>query len=89
VGAAFDGRYVYFCPFKFGDGSHHGNVLRLDGQGSFTAASSWSAFQPGTIDGMTTRGYKGAVYDGTHVYFAPYNNGLGFNGIALRYRPGN
>jgi hypothetical protein len=87
VEAAFDGRHIYFCPYKLGDGAFQGRFLRYDSRGDFHAASSWSAFHPGTLNGLAIRGYKGVVYDGTHLYFAPYHDGAGYSGTVLRYRP--
>ena len=82
-GAVFDGRYVYFVPVHYG-ASAHGVVLRYDTQASFTMASSWSAYDAGSTDGLLTRGYFGGVFDGRFIYFVPYYNGSAF-GIVLRY----
>lgn len=87
VGAAFDGRYTYFCPFKLADGDYHGNFLRYDGHGDFMDDASWAAFQPGTLNGLVIKGYKGVLFDGTYLHFSPYDNGIAYSGIALRYRP--
>ncbi len=40
IGAAFDGRYVYFSP-----GDYRGQALRYDTQASFAAGASWSSFR--------------------------------------------
>jgi hypothetical protein len=77
----FDGRYVYFTPVFNGTGN--GNVLRYDPQGSLTNSSSWLAYDASHTAGLNTTIYKGAVFDGRYVYFAPdINNGPG---AALRY----
>lgn len=86
VGAAFDGRYVYFVPYS-GDGhSYHARMLRFDTKADFGNAASWSAVDAGSIDGLATRGYKYAVYDGRYMYYTPYHNGISmFSGVALRF----
>ncbi len=81
-GALFDGRYLYFSPY----GNRHGEVLRYDTQGSFTAPGSWSTFDPGAGGvGSDPDGYLGLTWDGRHVYFTPYDNGSGRHGEVLRY----
>jgi hypothetical protein len=84
LGGTFDGRYVYFAPQG---GPVHGKVLRHDTSGDFLSSASWSMHDAGATDGMTARGFQGAVFDGRHVYFVPHNNGVGsgWNGIVLRY----
>jgi hypothetical protein len=73
VGAAFDGRYVYFVPNCTTDTSHHGEVRRYDTTGGFTDVASWSAYDPGAHGvGNDPDGYVGAVFDGRYVYFVPY-----------------
>ena len=42
-GGVFDGRFIYFAPEKNGSTSH-GEVLRYDTTGLFSAASSWSTY---------------------------------------------
>jgi Concanavalin A-like lectin/glucanases superfamily/Domain of unknown function (DUF2341) len=69
-GAVFDGRYVYFSPAYDGT-ANHGRVLRYDTHGTFDEPRSWSAYDAGDTDGLRTRGYYGAVYDGRYVYFVP------------------
>jgi hypothetical protein len=87
VGAIFDQRYLYFVPYSQGTNQFHAKMLRYDTQGDFKHADSWSSHEPSHTDGLTTKGYKGAAFDGTYVYFTPYNNGNAFSGIVLRYRP--
>jgi hypothetical protein len=83
-GAAFDGRYVYFAPFHDGSG-FHGRMLRYDTQADFYTAGSWSAFDGSAIGGLTTIGYKGAVYDGRYIYYVPFRDGTARHGRVLRY----
>jgi len=84
-GAIYDGsRYVYFVPFGYAPLAH-GKVLRLDTQGDFGAAESWTLHNAGATGGLDTRGYYGAAFDGRHVYFVPFNDGEAFHGRVLRY----
>jgi len=94
-GAVFDGRYVYFSPQRFGHekDSTHGYVLRYDTQGGFKDGRSWSAYDAGNTDGLNTRGFYGAVFDGRYVYFVPRGKNYGgkagtfneFHSNLLRY----
>jgi len=84
-GAVFDGQYVYFVPFHNGT-NEHGEFLRLNTQGSFSSASSWEAYDPGANGvGTDPDGYRGGVYDGQYIYFAPHHNGTSNHGEVLRY----
>jgi len=86
VGAELAGKYIYFVPYS-GDGNiYHARMLRYDTSAPFKTASSWSAYDAGSTDGMTTKGYKFSACDGQYVYFTPYHNNINFSGIALRYR---
>ncbi len=73
LGAAFDGRYVYFVP-----GGANTLVGRLDTKASFTAGSSWSTFDMTTVN-ATAKRFAGAVFDGRYVDF------LSSDGLAARY----
>lgn len=70
-GVVFDGRYAYFVPSSTTvappDDSH---VVRLDTQGDFTNAASWSTFDTHVID-PAAQNFTGGVFDGKYVYFAP------------------
>ena len=49
---------------------------------------NFSAYYAGETDGLETRGYFGAVFDGQHVYFSPQRNGQekeSAHGYVLRY----
>ena len=83
-GCVFDGRYVYFVPYR-NAGGYHGEVLRYDTLGDFGTAASWAAFDPGA-NGVCTRGdgYIGATFDGRYVYFSPLRDSNGFYGEILR-----
>ncbi|MCU0723098.1 MAG: LamG domain-containing protein, partial [Planctomycetes bacterium] len=78
VGAATDGRYAYFVP-SYNGTAWHGGVLRFDGAASgssaFTTESNWSAHDPGTGGlGYALDGFRGAVFDGRHLFFVPARN---------------
>ncbi len=84
-GAAWDGRYLYFVPFRSGD-TCHGRVLRYDTRGEFHSPASWSAYDAGKTAGLDTRGYVGAHCDGRYVYLIPYSgDGNVFHARMLRY----
>jgi len=82
VGAAFDGTYIYFCPYSYGAVDYHAMALRYNVTGDFLSPESWSAFEANPIDGLTTKGYKGIVFDGTYLHFTPYHDGT-----AIRFLP--
>jgi hypothetical protein len=82
-GAVFDGRYVYFVP-QHDTRDRHGRVLRYDTHGAFRSAASWQAYDAGHTDGMVTKGYYGAVFDGRHVYFVPRREPTRFHARVLR-----
>ncbi len=88
-GAAFDGTCVYFVPFRDGLSSQHSRVLRYDTRAGFKIAGSWSAFEATGVDGLTTKGYVGAVCDGRYVFFVPYQQDASPYGVyhanVLRY----
>ena len=78
-----DGQYIYFSPYF--DGSvYHGRVLRLSIYSKFNVASSWEAYDAGAVDGLGSKGFSGAIFDGQFIYFIPYYNGV-YHGIVLRY----
>ncbi|MEA3248650.1 MAG: hypothetical protein U9Q73_03010 [Nanoarchaeota archaeon] len=85
-GAVFDGRYVYFVPFRSSKQKQHALVLRYDTQGDFKSSSSWSVYDAESTDGLDTRGYVGAEFDGKYIYFVPYSgvNNI-FHAKFLRY----
>jgi len=70
VGAAFDGRYLYFAPAEDRAGPS-GRVLRYDTQATFAAAASWSSFDMATV-AVNAKGFKGALFDGRYVYLVPW-----------------
>ena len=51
LGAAFDGKYVYFAPYKngAGDANPHGNVVRFDTTAAFADKASWQALDLATV----------------------------------------
>jgi hypothetical protein len=85
VGAAFDGRYVYFVPFGDGlSGSFDGLVGRCDTMATFTSGSSWTIFDTTTVN-AGAKGFVGAAFDGRYVYFVPFGNGTSTDGLVGRY----
>ena len=72
VGAAFDGRYIYFIP-NFQGTAASGLISRYDTQGSFASAASWSSFDMTTVNPSAT-GYRGVTFDGRYLYLVPYGN---------------
>lgn len=66
LGAAFDGRYVYFPP-----GDYRGQATRYDTTASFTAAGSWSNFDMSSLGGGIKNPFNGARFDGRYLYFIP------------------
>ncbi len=56
--------------------------MRHDTTGDFLSTASWSVFEANPIHGLTTKGYKGIVFDGTYVHFTPYHDGT-----AIRFDP--
>lgn len=83
-GAVFDGRYVYFVP-QHDELTRHGRVLRYDTHGSFKDPASWAGYDAGSTDGLNTKGYYGAAFDGRYVYFVPRRDPQGFHTRVLRY----
>ncbi|MDD5486994.1 MAG: DUF2341 domain-containing protein, partial [Dehalococcoidales bacterium] len=86
-GAVFDGRYLYFVPHSNNNARSHGYVLRFDTQGNFNSSDSWASYNAGSVDFLTTTGYKGASFDGRYIYFAPSNTNwnAAASGNILRY----
>jgi hypothetical protein len=81
---AFDGRWVYFPPVgtNFDDGA---TLLRFDTKagGAFTSAAAWQTFDISKA-AAGAKGYKAAIFDGTHVYFPP--SGHTTANVVLRFR---
>ena len=86
-GAVFDGRYVYFSPEQHNSLEQHGIVLRLDTHGDFYDGASYSAYDAQSTDGLVTKGFYGAVFDGAYVYFVPRQCGDHYHSRILRYDP--
>jgi hypothetical protein len=46
---------------------------------------AFTAYNASNVSGLKTIGYRGAVFDGHYVYFAPYDDGVTYHGRVLRY----
>jgi hypothetical protein len=79
IGAAFDGRYVYFVP---NNSNTSGVVAQYDTSLSFNAAGSYAIFDMTPIH-TTCIGFYSGIFDGRYVYFVPNNNGT--SGLIVRY----
>ncbi len=77
-GAVFDGTYLYLVPYGNGTG---GTVLRFDTTMSLGlgAMASWTTFDATQLN-PGAAGFRGGVFDGRYVYFAP-----NFGTVAVRY----
>jgi hypothetical protein len=82
-GAVFDGRYVYFVPYKNG-ANYHGQVTRYDTTLSFTDVGSWAVYDTTAVH-VNSKGFQGAVFDGQYVYFVPQYTGAAYHGQVTRY----
>ena len=88
-GSVFDGRYIYYVPGSWSDlglSTPYGLITRYDTTGSFTASTSYAAFDTGNVN-SSSRGFAGGVFDGRYVYLVPYSftsNGATF-GQVTRY----
>ena len=84
-GAVFDGRYVYFSPEQLTTETYHGVVLRYDTHGDFKDPKSYSAYDAGFTDGINTKGFYGAIFDGRYVVFIPRENEEGYHSHFLQF----
>ena len=84
IGAAFDGRYVYYPPAHDEQGVPGGIAARFDTQGDFTTSAAWSSKDLTTVD-PRLKGLRSAVFDGRYMYFVPNHDGPGDDGVIARY----
>ncbi|MBI4701131.1 MAG: hypothetical protein HY744_08235 [Deltaproteobacteria bacterium] len=82
VGAAFDGRYVYFVPHD--NGSYDGIVARYDTLAAFDQKGSWATFDISSVN-AGAKGFDGAAFDGRYLYLVPYSNGSINHGLVARF----
>ncbi len=82
-GGIFDGRYAYFAP-QCNSTGRHGQALRYDTLGPFTAAASWNGYDASATGGLATRGYYGALFDGRYIYYVPRTDGQTHHSRILR-----
>ncbi len=69
IGGVFDGRYVYYAPYRDAVG-YSGEVARYDTHGPFEDDASWAVFDATSLDADLV-GFGGATFDGSYVYFLP------------------
>lgn len=78
--AAFDGRYIYFCPGFSGDPKTEsdlcGQVLRLDTQAGFHDPASYTSVDLTEWMGPRAACFDGAAFDGRYIYFVPLSEEL-------------
>ncbi|MDA0748231.1 MAG: hypothetical protein O2954_17040, partial [bacterium] len=63
----------------------HGKALRYDTHGDFKNPDSWSAYDASNTDGLSTKGYYGAVFDGRYIIYPPRRDPDNFHSRVLRY----
>jgi len=77
--AAFDGRFIYFCPGYSGDPSKEdtlsSQVIRCDTQGDFKDPASYASVDISRFLGPKAAGFDGGAFDGRHAYFVPLMTG--------------
>ncbi len=89
LGAAFDGRYVYYAPY-YNNTTYHGLVMRYDTQAAagFTDKTSWSVFNTQAVNGNDV-GYYSIAFDGKYLYLGQYYDGAAavpaYDGYVVRY----
>jgi hypothetical protein len=79
TGAVFDGRFIYLAPYY--KPQSNAVAARFDTQAPFDSASSWSTFDPTTLNAEAKQ-FRGAVFDGRYVYFVPNQD---LKGIVARH----
>lgn len=70
LGAAFDGRYVYYAPYAYLNTvpALSGVVLRYDTSASFTSASSYQFFDLTQVN-ASAKAIPSVLFDGRYVYW--------------------
>jgi|GEM_PF-383398 len=83
-GAAFDGRYLYFCPGFWGDpkkeDEYCGRVIRFDTQADFKSRNSYTSVDIAKLVGDKCACFDGGAFDGRYIYFVPL-----YDGVVVRY----
>ena len=82
--AAFDGRYIYFCPGFYGDpeteADYSGRVIRYDTRADFKDRASYRSVDATAFLGTRAACFDGAAFDGRYVYLVPL-----YGHLAVRY----
>ncbi|MBP6702049.1 MAG: hypothetical protein KA385_00975 [Vicinamibacteria bacterium] len=74
VGMAFDGRFVYYAPFRSGKTGEYNLfsvALRYDTHRPFGSEAAWTPFDMRVMH-PSCGGYVGAEFDGRYFYCCPY-----------------
>ncbi len=83
-GAVFDGRYMYFVPYKDQSNGYGGKAVRYDTTKPFAQTASWESFDTAQVNANAV-GFNGGQFDGRYVYFAPFGSGNGWGGTTIRF----
>ena len=82
--AAFDGRYIYFCPGFYNDpkneSDYSGRVIRYDTRGEFKDRASYSSVDIAEFLGPQAACFDGGAFDGRYIYLVPL-----YGHFAVRY----
>ena len=71
-GGVFDGRYVYFIPFRTTAAAFNGRMLKYDTTQSFSLSTSYASFNTQIASvSSNSFGFCGAIFDGRYIYMVP------------------
>lgn len=86
VSGAFDGKYLYFAPYRTALDDYSGLVTRYDVAGGFSEPGSWEFFDVSEL-GSSLRGFHGAIFHKGFIIFVPYaREDRTFHGNLVRYQ---
>ena len=78
--AAFDGRFIYFCPGYRGnperEDRNSAQVIRYDTQAEFSDRASYATYDVSGLGGLSPSCFDGGGFDGRYVYFVPLQGGV-------------
>ena len=81
----FDTKYVYFVPTFQTSNTTRSIFLRYDKSMAFGDSAAWASFDSATGIDPTAKSFWGTVFDGRYLTMAPWNNGTGPDGVAIRF----